>query len=347
MDKRTEFRRIFSAGFRESQKWTDWFFDNVFDSDNAMIGYSSGQPVSCLLLDRYRLKLGSTTTGMGYISCATTLRAARGKGHMRCLLADALMESASRGDAITSLIPASERLYFYYDRLNFSTIFYTDEIRYTSLHRFRQSQELTETAPTYEGFHSLENSIRSRVLHSERDFSNILSDNDLDRGETIALADSTSGRTRAMLFATTDDDTVKVRDILTADRTAEESILAALRKRVGERMFVIDAAPSDAPLMLRSRGMGRIVNAELLLKALVAENPKTEQVIRVHDRLIPDNDATFIIHNGTVERTKSTMRRLTLDVGIDTLAKIIFNSERIGSVFGLPTFRPAMTLMLD
>lgn len=346
MDKSTEFRRLFNAGFNESLRWTDWFFNNVYDDSKVMTGQSSGQTVCCLMLDSYRLKLGSSTCGMSYISCATTLRAARGKGHMRRLLADALMESASRGDAIASLIPASERLYFYYDKLDFSTIFYADEQRYTSLHNFRMLPEFVETEPSYECFHALESSVCSRVLHSERDFANILADNSLDGGETIAIKDSAGGETKAMLFAVCDKETVRVKDMLTADKAAEESILAVLRRRVGERMIIIDAAPSDSSPKLSSRGMGRIVNVGQLLQAIVTDAPDTEQVIRVRDRLIPENNAIFIVHRGQVERTGSTLRRVTLDVGIDTLAKVIFNSDRIGSVFGLPAYRPAMTLML-
>ncbi len=346
-EKKTAFRRIFSAGFKETAQWSDWFFDNVYDDENAMIGYASGQAVSCLMLDRYKLKIGSATTNIGYISCATTIRSARGQGNMRRLLSDAIMEAASRGDSIVTLLPASERLYFYYDRMNFSTVFYADELRYTSLHAFERAPELEAGTPTFEGFHKLELAQRCRVMHNEHDFNNILADNALDGGEAIALTEPESGDTRAILFAVPGSDAVRVKDIMASDERSAESLLAVLRERIGERMIVVDACPSDSPAMLKSRGMGRIVNVGLLLKSLVSNSPATEQVIRVHDRLISDNDAIFIIHNGHVERTSSTMRRITLDTSIDTLAKIIFNSRRTGEIFGLPSFRPDMKLMLE
>ncbi|MDE5555527.1 MAG: sterol carrier protein domain-containing protein, partial [Muribaculaceae bacterium] len=93
--------------------------------------------------------------------------------------------------------------------------------------------------------------------------------------------------------------------------------------------------------------MVRIVNVEKLLQAIAAEYPQTEQTIRIHDRIILENNGVFIVKRGQVERTNSTIRRLTLDVTIETLAKIIFNSKRIGETFSLPTFRPSMSLMLD
>ncbi len=347
MDKQAEMKRLFNAGFKESPEWTDWYFNHVFNPDNALTGYANGQAVSGLMLDHYDLKLGKSTVGMGYISCATTLRSARGQGHMSRLVNDALMEAASRGEALVSLIPASERLYFYYDRFDFATIFYADELRYTSSHQFPIAQNLIETDPSYEGFHKLETERRARVLHSRTDFENILTDNALDNGDVVFLADKADGDVRAAVFAVAGSDAVRVKDIMAIDETAMESALGVLRQQVGERMIIIDAAPGDNPAMLSSRGMGRIVSVERLLQTLAAEAPKTEQVIRVHDRLISDNDAIFIVHNGAVERTASTMRRITLDVRIDTLAEIIFNSRRIGDVFGLPAFRPAMSLMLE
>lgn len=347
MDKQAEMKRLFNAGFKESAEWTDWYFNHVFNPDNALIGYANGQPVSGLMLDRYDLRLGNQSVGMGYISCATTLRSARGQGHMRRLVNDALMEAASRGDALVSLIPASERLYFYYDRFDFATIFYADELRYTSCHQFHINPGLIETNPSYDGFHTLETERRARVMHSRSNFENILTDNALDNGEVIFLADKGDGDIRAALFAVNGNEAVKVKDIMARDEAAMESALGVLRGRVGERMMIIDAAPGDNPAMLSSHGMGRIVNVRQILQTLATEVPKTEQVIRVHDRIISDNDAIFIIHNGTVERTATTMRRVTLDVNVDTLAEIIFNSQRVGDVFGLPSFRPAMSLMLE
>ena len=347
MDKRAEMKRLFNAGFKESAEWTDWYFNHVFNPDNAMTSYVNGQPVSGLMLDRYDLRLGNQAVGIGYISCATTLRSARGQGHMGRLVNDALMEAASRGDALVSLIPASERLYFYYDRFDFATIFYADELRYTSCHQFPIDPSLTETNPSYDGFHKLESEQRARVMHSRSDFENILTDNTLDNGEVVFLSDKSDGDIRAALFAVTGNEAVRVKDIMARDDAAMESALGVLRGRVGERMIIIDAAPGENPAMLSSRGMGRIVNVERLLQGLAAEAPGTEQIIRVHDRLISDNDAIFIVHNGSVERTATTMRRVTLDVRVDTLAEIIFNSRRVGDVFGLPSFRPAMSLMLE
>lgn len=347
MDKKSEVKQLFNAGFKETAKWSDWYFNNVYRNENALLAYDGNQPAACLMLDPYNLKLGKATIKSGYISCCTTSPQYRRKGFMSRLLDDALIEAISRGYSVVSLIPASERLYFFYDHFGFSTIFYADEQRYTSLHNFPFLERYYETAPSFELFSKLEHLRQSAILHSESDFKNILDDNAIDGGKVISIIDKETGEPAAMLFATINENTAVVRDILSVSEDASDSILSLLRDRIGDRMIIIWAPPSDNPFFLKSRGMARIVNAEKLLQAIASEYPQTEQTIRIHDRLLPENNGVFIIKRGQVERSNSTIRRLTLDVAIDTLAKIIFNSKRIGETFSLPTFRPAMSLMLD
>ncbi len=346
MSKSNDFRKLFTGGFSESAEWTDWFINHVYTDDSAMIAYGGGGPAAALLLDRYSLKLGSSEVDLGYISCATTMRPLRGQGYMRRLLTDALLESEARGYAVASLIPASTRLYFFYDKFDFATVLYADEQRYTSLHVFSPDQRFKEVTPTYEDFHALESRLEAVVLHSERDFDNILTDNALDGGYVISVADE-EGKPAAMLFASVGSEASVVRYLLATSDEAAETALAMLKERIGELMIIGWAQPTEDPFFLKSRGMLRIVSVERLLAAIAAEHPEMDQVIRVHDRLISANDDVFVVRRGRVDRGASSGRRVTLDVHIDTLAKIIFNSRRIGETFSIPTFRPSMSLMLD
>lgn len=347
MTAKSDIRKLFDTGFREPLRWTEWFFENVYDDSKVMLARSNSQPASCIFIDSYRLKLSKAMVNMAYLSCCTTAPQFRGRGFMSRLINDALMEASARGFAIAALIPASERLYFYYDRFGFSTVFYADEQRYTSLHNFTRDPQLTEQTPTYEAFHVLESMKRATVIHSSVDFKNIIADNALDNGIIIYVADRNTGAPAAMLFATSDDNSVIVRDMLSVSEKAADTALSFLRERIGDRMIIILARPSDNPVALKSRGMARIVNPLALLQAVAAEFPGTEQVIRLRDPLIPDNNAVYIIHDGHVERVTTTLRKITLDVTVDILARIIFNSRRVGETFSMPSFRPSMTLMLD
>lgn len=346
MSKSNDFRKLFTGGFSESAEWTDWFINHVYSDDNALIAYGGGGPAAGLLLDRYSFKLGSSEVNLGYISCATTLRQLRGQGYMRRLLNDTLLESEARGYAVAALIPASTRLYFFYDKFEFATVFYADEQRYTSLHRFTANPRFKEVSPNYEDFHTLESKLDAVVLHSERDFNNILTDNALDGGHVISIIDE-DGAPAAILFATVGTEASVVRYMLATTDEAAETALAILKGRIGERMIIIWARPSEDPYFIKSRGMLRIVSVEKLLTEIAAQYPDMDQTIRVHDRLISANNDVFAVRRGRVDRASSSGRRVTLDVNIDTLAKIIFNSQRIGETFSIPTFRPYMSLMLD
>lgn len=347
MNRKAQVKQLFSAGFKESAEWTDWFFEQVYSDDDARVIYDDNRPAACLLMSPYRLKLGGSDVKMGYISCCTTAPQMRRRGYMSRLLDETLRQAAADSYAVASLIPASERLYFFYDHFGFSTVFYDDEHRYTSLHRFESSDRFVTVPAVYDDFHALELKRDAAVIHSHDDFSNILTDNALDGGHVISIHDRESGEPAAMIFATVGDSAAVVRDILSVSDEANETVLGLLKEAIGQLMIIVRTPPSQSPLMLKSRGMARIVNVRLLLEALAAEHPDVDQTIRVHDSLLPDNNGIFIVRKGRVEHTDSTSRRVTLDVSVETLAKIIFNSHRIGDTFGLPTFRPTMALMLD
>lgn len=351
MSKKEDISKLYRASFKESGEWLDWYFDNVYDDNKALLSHSSSLPVSCLMLDSYRLKLGESTVGMAYISGVTTERHSRRCGHARRLINDALMESAQKGDVLAALIPSSPHLYYYYSRLGFSTVFFTTPQRYTSLHRFTDSDRYETSDFGYDEFHSLEMLREATVLHSQRDYGFIIDDNRIDKGHVVGIRNRSTNEPAAMLFAVSIDEDGQsatiVKDLLSVSDEAAETALARLRGIVGESKIIVHAQPVQAPQSLSPCGMGRIINVETLLQSVCSGRRNIDQVIRVRDKLIRDNDAIFIIHDGEVEAVRSTMRRITLDVTAEVLSTILFNSHGIGDIFGLPSFRPSLRLMLD
>ena len=136
-----EVRRVFDAAFpRESRAWTDWFFREVFRPDEALVQDVSTDgketAASALMMMPYQFSYQGVILGMSYIYGAGTMPRFRGRGLMHGLMEDALRRSHLAGDALCALVPAERRLYFFYDKFGFETVFYDDEERYTSLHRF-------------------------------------------------------------------------------------------------------------------------------------------------------------------------------------------------------------------
>lgn len=344
--KKAAIRTLFDNTFTDDSEWNRWFFECVYRDDEAMVLAPNGSAVSCLFLQNYEFNFHGTPLPMGYIAGAATARQERGRGYMSSLLRDALRTSYNRGDVFLSLVPANRRLYFFYDKFGFATVVFVDIERYTSLHTFTLSEGYTETEATWEDLYYLEKSHTSTVLHSKRDFELILEDIAHDKG-TVSAITNPEGKIGAMAFATADKTEIHVNLLIGSDENAREMALAVIKRTLGEKPMVVYGEPSERKAMLRARAMMRIVNPMKLFTVLAKTYPQIDQVIRLRDNLITENNGYYIIKNGTCQFLKSANRRPILDVNIANMTKIIFSSEKIGEIFNLPTCHALLPLMLD
>lgn len=136
MNRKEEIKRIWSECFNDSREYVDMYFDRVYNDADGMLLERNGKVVSSLLLQRYAMLIGNREVCVSYVAGAATRRSARGNGYMSQLMCEALIASRERGDMLCTLIPAHDWLYFFYDRFDFSTVFYVDRQRFTSLHAF-------------------------------------------------------------------------------------------------------------------------------------------------------------------------------------------------------------------
>lgn len=353
-DKKTIVRQIWQECFRDTPQWMDMFFSKVYDDDDALVLEYNNKPVSSLLLQKYMMAYHGEEIPMGYISGAATRRQERGRGHMSGLLKIALRQARHRGDMLVSLIPASRRLFFFYDRLGFSTVFYIKEDRYTSLHHFSPKEKYCritdiDADKVYDFFSRSEAQRDGAVLHSRRDFTNILEDNRLDGGEVIAISREGSDEIVALGIAVVDDSEprVVVRDMFAIDDDAAEGLLDRFREIYPDYPFTVIRPVTPGARPIESRAMTRIVNVGALLGVLARRDPSLKIVVKVRDAIIPDNDRTFIVDSGNVSAVTRYDGHTDLDVTVQTLASILFSTPRVGDVFGLPAVRPFMALMLE
>lgn len=360
MSKKEDIQRIWKESFADSREYVKMFFDRVYTDREAMtLEDMDGHTVSSLLLRDYEMAFHGSIVPVGYICGAATRRRERGKGYMSELMRRALRESADRGHMMLSLIPARDALYYFYRRFGFSTVFYTKEQRFTSLHSFPvagayHAIEAADTPEVRQAFGSLQELRRCYIRHSDADFANILADLGMDGGDFVVMAspapEQPSGHTiTSMAWAVKRDDMLLVNDVMGRDADARQAALRQLRSLHPDTPFLLYGRPGDPTGgRLMPRGMGRVVNARLLLEAVAAANVDYRAAIRVTDRMLPDvNSHTFIIHGGEVDIDDSWNRRLDLDIPIDVLADIAFSSPAAGAIVGFPSSRPMISLMLD
>ena len=358
MSKRDDIIKIWQESFTDSRAYVTMYFDRVYRDDEAMtLTDPQGVTVSSLLLQHYSMLFHDTVVPVSYIAGAATRRNQRGKGYMSRLMRDALEASARRGDMLCALIPSRSALYYFYLRYGFSTVFFTKEQRFTALHSFPVTGEYREMEHTaaddvWEAFDRFQHERECYILHSRRDFDNIQADIESDGGDFVVIGcdDEDRGpRIVAMAWAVKRNDLLLVTDVMGEDEDSRTAAMRALRSRYPGVPFLLLGRPTDTMGgRLMPRGMARVVNAELMLSAIAARNPKWESRIRVTDPLLPEiNNHTYIIKAGKCRIDDSYDAHLDLDVKIDVLADIAFSSAEMGDIMRFPSVRPMISLMLD
>lgn len=345
-DKKQQIKALYDISFPEDLRWNDWFFRNVYKDDDAFCLYDDDKLVSSLMMSRYSFMYRGTALDMGYISGASTTRYSRHKGYMSKLMVDVLRRARARGLSFVSLIPAADRLYFFYDHFGFSTVFYVDAERYTSVHKFESFPDYVQAEPSFEIFSRLEDLRDNAVRHSERDFKDICADNSGDGGVIAAVTDR-AGNPAAMAFAVQQGGEAVVRSVFALNDEAAESVLDIVKQHFEHLPMVVWSAPAHRRASLRARGMMRIVDVERVLSVLAASQKDIDQVIVVNDNIIEENNGVFRLSKGTCTRLADKPERVSLDVNVSILATILFSSESIGKIFNLPTAHPLLPLMLD
>lgn len=358
MSKRDDIMKIWKESFHDSREYVKMFFDRVYRDDEALtLADPSGQTVSSLLLQRYMMKFNHAVYPAGYICGAATQRRQRGKGYMSRLMTDALHASAERGDMICALIPARSALYPFYRRFGFSTVFYTKEQRFTSLHSFPVQgsyEQIVNAADDdmWTAFDRFQNMRPCYILHTRRDFDNIRADIDADRGNFVAMTadDEDHGpRIVSMAWAVRKEDYLLVTDVMGETEDARTAALRSLRDLHPDTPFLLYGRPGDSMGgRLMPRGMGRVTNAGLLLGAVAKAHPRFRSILRVKDPVLSDlNTHTFVICDGLCGIDDSFNGTPDFDVTIDILGEIAFSSPAIGDIIRFPSERPMISLMLD
>lgn len=350
--KKKDFEDIYAASFADSARWRRWFVDEVVgdaDDDVVLVDDASGHPSASALVKPYDFLYSGSVLRSGYISCVAARPEARTRGLASAAVVEALHLAREHGYAFCQLIPATRSLYYFYSRFGFADAFYVDEERYTSLHQFAGGEGVP-VEPTYELFAQLERRVGDGVLHSAVDYKRVMHDLSFESGHSSVAV--RNGDDAACLFASWDADDVHgmvaVRSLIADNDAVALEALATLRRETGSRPFSVWRPPfSGCKAYLRVRGMARIVDPKTVLGSLAAANPDLTITISLHDSVFEDNDGSYSIGGGLCSYDREISAKTDLDVDVSVLTSLLFSTSRVGNIFGLPTRRPYMSLMLD
>ncbi|MCM1138838.1 MAG: GNAT family N-acetyltransferase [Duncaniella sp.] len=369
MSKRDDIKRIWQESFSDTREYVRMYFEQVYRDDEALLlNDEEGTPVSSLLLQHYTMTFHGETPDVSYIAGAATRRSQRGKGYMSQLISMALQESVSRGDMLCALIPGNEALYYFYQRYGFTTVFYMKEQRFTALHPFNVEKPYhalkdVSDPKVWEAFDRMQKERECYILHSERDFYNILSDLKVSGGDFVVMThsyddaetDSNGQQTEmpriaSMAWAEKRDDLLVITDVMGDTRDSRMAALRQLRGIHGDTPFLLYGVPTDKMGgRLMPRGMCRVVNVEKALSIIAESHPDFGCKIRVTDPILSDvNSHTFHIKSGRCEIIDEVKpEKLDFDVDIRVFTDILFSAPETGELIHFPSVRPMISLMLD
>lgn len=350
-----EIKEMWRETFDVTPEWLDMYFNKVYRQADLMTltaGDDDDVIASSLLLQRYNMYFHSTPIPVGYISGAATRRRYRDRGYMKQLMQESMQASYNRGDVLLTLIPADRHLYFYYDRLGFSTVFYIDEERYTEKHRFPHEgrYDIVNPADNHDVFQFVDEMLRKRdnvILHDYNDFQNVIADTLLDGGSVSALRNHTTGEIESLVIAAPGDDRVTVRELLYKTDDARNAALDHVRTLNPGRPMTVVSPAGSRNIPLHARGMARIINARKLLAAYAARYPKLHLAIKLYDPMLPQNNHIYIIDRGEVVINDGFGGKIDLDVTQEILLSILCSDAPIGEIFDMPTARPYISMMMD
>lgn len=353
MSKKDNVRRLWIECFGDSPEYADMYFSRVYrDEDTLTIENDEGRTVSSLQLSQYQMTIAGRTAQLCYIGGATTGRRYRGRGYMSQLMLRALDTAYARGDMMCALIPAHDWLYFFFERFGFSNIYLADRQSFTSFHPFPTVNEYHTVddpyAPeVYDAFSRYEQDRPGGVMHSRRDFLNVLDDLSLRKGGTFVAVGRDDVPVAGMAWAEDRDRFIRVNELLGVDEDARTGAMRELRRRFPDRQFMVMAPATDnTGRHLYSRGMGRLVRVADCLSILAEANRRWRCTIRVTDPLIDDNNHTYRIDDGICAIVDNYSGRPDFDVTVDVLTRIVFSSPKAGEILGFPSQRTHISLML-
>ena len=125
MNVKEELKFLYQSSFSDSEKYVDFFFENVYDEKNVVFVREKGKIVSALHSRPCSVSLGNRSLSCGVIFAAATLPEFRKMGYFRTVMHTALRKMRDEGFVLSMLYPFSHE---YYRQFGFETLTFAKRI---------------------------------------------------------------------------------------------------------------------------------------------------------------------------------------------------------------------------
>ena len=374
---KNETRILWDKCFSEEDKrFVDFYFEKRYNENDNIFIEKDGKVVSALQLISYPFSYYGKTIGCSYLSGCCTDPDYRSQGLMNDLIIKALKQAKNNGACFAALIPASESLFNYYAGTNFITTFDYSKIRINLSHKDSetQSHNVNESlgqkssvsisvfgseseSDFYEVYEYFNNKMRARnccIQHNEYDFK-VITD-DLELFDNHLLVAKYGEDICGLAFCYLRNGEIYIKDVFAESSAIFSDLISAagkmtkgesLKSKASESVSINILIPPVAGQKTHRLGMARLIDAETMLRLYAMSHPKMKMEISLVDTILPENNGTYYINNGTLDKKNSIGTNV---VDIEQLTQALFGYKTETLPEKLKAFNNQaafMSLMLD
>ncbi|MBQ4548315.1 MAG: GNAT family N-acetyltransferase [Bacteroidales bacterium] len=373
---KNETRVLWDKCFSEEDKrFVDFYFEKRYNENDNIFIEKNGKVVSALQLISYPFSYYGKTIGCSYLSGCCTDPDYRSQGLMNDLIIKALKQAKNNGACFAALIPASESLFNYYAGTNFVTTFDYSKIRINLSHQVSESPShrvsgqqssvsvsefgSESESDFYEVYEYFNNKMRARnccIQHDEYDFK-VITD-DLELFDNHLLVAKYGEDICGLAFCYLRNGEIYIKDVFAESSAIFSNLISAAGKMAkGESqkskaseslsLSINILIPPVAGQKTHRLGMARLIDAETMLRLYAMSHPKMKMEISLVDTILPENNGTYYINNGTLDKKNSIGTNV---VDIEQLTQALFGYKTETLPEKLKAFNNQaafMSLMLD
>ena len=372
---KNETRVLWDKCFSEEDKrFVDFYFEKRYNENDNIFIEKDGKVVSALQLISYPFSYYGKTIGCSYLSGCCTDPDYRSQGLMNDLIIKALKQAKNNGACFAALIPASESLFNYYAGTNFVTTFDYSKIRINLSHKDSEtlSHNVNESlgqkssvsisvfgseseSDFYEVYEYFNNKMRARnccIQHNEYDFK-VITD-DLVLFDNHLLVAKYGEDICGLAFCYLRNGEIYIKDVFAESSAIFSDLISAAAQWFNSQQPIANSQssiniliPPVAGQKTHRLGMARLIDAETMLRLYAMSHPKMKMEISLVDTILPENNGTYYINNGTLDKKNSIGTNV---VDIEQLTQALFGYKTETLPEKLKAFNNQaafMSLMLD
>lgn len=334
----------------EDKRFVDFYCRKRYEENDNIFIEKDNKVVSALQLISYPFSYYGKTIGCAFISGACTDPEYRSQGMMNKLILKSLKKAKNNGACFAALIPASESLFKYYSGSNFVNIFDYSKIRINKAKANEQhafSCNITTFDGSYEIYEYFNEKMRNRnccIQHNEYDFGVIAEY--LEMFDNYLLVAKYGEDVCGLAFCCLRNGEIYIKDVFAESAEILSDLITSASKLFNNEYINIIVPPVSGQ-KTHHLGMARIIDAETMLRIYATTHPKLKMEISLVDPILTENNGTYYINNGILEKKDSIGANV---VDIEQLTQALFGyhtemlPDKLKSFNNQAAF---MSLMLD